>query len=157
MGKCEKNLTRKSGLDIWKSLAFGLVYISVHTPSTAHRLDHSDRNLCYITATYLRSMTSTREIPSQQQGQSSHVLIQSWASIRTDSPCIWCKITNRWPHLQELLRASIYASYYMLSLLQATEGQKTKHREHILTKRWAYLCPNIMYIKRTNDNNKSVD
>ena len=66
------------------------------------------------------------KIPAQQQGQSSRVLIRSWALIRTDSPSIWCNITNRWPHLQGLLRASIYASYYMLSLLQATEGQKTK-------------------------------
>ena len=37
---------------------------AVHTPSTAHRPNHSDYNLPYITAIYICSMTSTRENPS---------------------------------------------------------------------------------------------
>ena len=36
----------------------------VHTPSTAHRPNHSDYNLPYITAIYIWHMTSTWENPS---------------------------------------------------------------------------------------------
>ena len=91
------------------------------------------------------------------QGQPSRVLILSWASIGDDSTSVWCNIAHRWPHLHQLLRASIYTSHYMPSLLQAWWRTEDRSTENILTKHWTYLCLKIMYIKRTYDNNKSVN